>query len=238
MKKYTAIVLSAGKGSRMKSEIPKQYMDLLGKPVIYYSLKAFEDSPIEDIVLVTGESDIEYCRNDIVEKYGLSKVRRIVAGGKERYDSVSKGLEAIAELGNCDYVMIHDGARPMLDKEMIERLMRAVEEKEACVPGMPVKDTIKIADDAGFAAKTPDRKKVWLIQTPQTFSYSLICQAYKKLYMDMQAGKAVPPITDDAMVAEYAFDRNSYLVEGSYQNIKITTPEDLDVAALYLSHRQ
>lgn len=226
MKKYTAIVLAAGQGKRMKSKVQKQYLLIKEKPVLYYSLRAFEQSPlISDIVLVTGKEEIEYCRKEIVEKYGFSKVSKITEGGKERYHSVYEGLKTVE---GADYVLIHDGARPFIDHELLERVCTAVEQYEACVVGMPVKDTIKIADEDGFAAQTPDRRKVWQVQTPQAFDYALIKSAYEKLMEEEPEG-----ITDDAMVLETMTDHQVKLVEGSYRNIKITTPEDLDVATVF-----
>ena len=224
--KNVAIVLAAGQGKRMKSKVQKQYLLLKGKPILYYTLNAFEKSPlISEIVLVTGKDEIAYCQKEIVENYGFSKVQKIVAGGKERYHSVYEGIKAIE---TADYVFIHDGARPFVDGEMIARVCDAVAEHKACVVGMPVKDTIKIADDAGFAEQTPDRRKVWQIQTPQTFEYQLIKGAYEKLLAEEPEG-----ITDDAMVVETMTDHKVKLVEGSYRNIKITTPEDLDIATIF-----
>lgn len=146
-KKYTAIILSAGTGSRMKSNMPKQYMELLGQPVIYYSVKAFEDSPVDEIVIVCSADYIEYFRHSIIEKYGFKKVKAIVQGGKERYNSVYEGLKAA---NGTDYVLIHDGARPLVDNEIIVRSMHTVEKEKACVAGMPVKDTIKVSDELGI----------------------------------------------------------------------------------------
>ena len=177
--KNVAIVLAAGQGKRMKSKVQKQYLLIKEKPVLCYTLSAFENSSlISEIILVTGKDEIAYCQKEIVENYGFSKVQKIVAGGKERYHSVYEGIKAIE---TADYVFIHDGARPFVDGEMIARVCDAVAEHKACVVGMPVKDTIKIADDAGFAEQTPDRRKVWQIQTPQTFEYQLIKGAYEKL---------------------------------------------------------
>lgn len=227
-----AIVLSAGSGRRMGSDIPKQYLNINGKPVIYYSLKAFEDSEVTKIVFVCGESDMEYCRRDIVEKYHMKKVVKIVPGGAERYDSVFQGLKA---LGSADYVLIHDGARPMITADMIARSLEAVRVDKACVLAMPVKDTIRVVDADGYALQTPDRSTLWTVQTPQVFSYDLIYGAYARMEEDRRAGRTLPPITDDAMVVEYAFGKRVRLVEGSYENIKITTPEDLLVAERFLS---
>ena len=156
--KYTAIVLSAGSGSRMKSSVPKQYMDLLGKPVLYYSLFAFQTSDVDEIILVTGAKDIEYCRKQIVDKYSLTKVKHIVPGGDERYKSVYEGLKAAK---GADYILIHDGARPMLDKDIITRSMISVKKDRACVVAVPVKDTIKIVDEDNYAVSTPDRSTLW-----------------------------------------------------------------------------
>ncbi|MCI6006124.1 MAG: 2-C-methyl-D-erythritol 4-phosphate cytidylyltransferase [Blautia sp.] len=225
--KCTAIVLAAGQGKRMNSKIQKQFIELKGYPVLYYSLNCFQKSPlIQDIVLVTGESVLSYCKNEIVDKYGFTKVTSIIAGGKERYDSVYAGLRACV---NCDYVFIHDGARPFITEEILERGLEGAKETGACVIGMPSKDTIKIADESGFVKETPNRSRVWAIQTPQIFSYPLIRGAHESIRK-----KDMTAITDDAMVVEQETGTGIRLVEGSYQNIKITTPEDLTVAEAFL----
>lgn len=225
--KHTAIVLAAGRGSRMKTDIPKQFLKLNGKPVLYYSLKAFEDSFIDEIILVTGEDQEEYCRTEIVEKYRFTKISRIISGGRERFDSVYRGLCALKE--DC-YVYIHDGARPFVDMQILQRARQCVKKNKACAAGMPVKDTIKMVDDDGFVVKTPLREYVWQIQTPQVFSYSIVKKAYDKLYeIPDRSG-----ITDDAMVVERMLEHPVKLFEGSYQNIKITTPEDLPIAEIML----
>lgn len=222
MKKYVAIVLSGGSGKRMNSQVHKQYLLIKEKPVIYYALKAFQESNVDEIVLVVGSGEIDFARNEIVEKYCLSKVTKIVEGGKERYHSVYEGLKAAED---ADYVLIHDGARPFVNQDIILRSMEAVKEYGACVAGMPVKDTIKIADESGYAAETPERSKVWMVQTPQTFSYELIRDAYCRMLQNENTS-----ITDDAMVVETMTDTRVKLVEGDYRNIKITTPEDLLIA--------
>ncbi len=232
MNKYAAIVLSAGVGSRMKSDIPKQYMDLAGKPVIYYSLKAFEDAGFSSIVLVCGKDDVEYCQKEIVKKHGLKNVTAVVPGGKERYHSVFEGLKAVDK---ADYVFIHDGARPMISQEIIGRLKNAVEKEDAAVAGMPVKDTIKIVDEEAYVTDTPERQYVWQVQTPQCFSFSIIYDAYKSVIQDEEEGWTIPKITDDAMVLEYATNHEVKMVEADYRNIKITTPEDLLIAEVFLA---
>lgn len=226
--KYTAIVLAAGSGKRMNSQVHKQYLIIQDRPVLYYSLKAFEDSAVDEIVLVVGKGEEKFCRKEIVDKYGISKVKAIVEGGKERYHSVFEGLK---QTSDADYVLIHDGARPFVNQDIIRRCMQEVQKYQACVVGMPVKDTIKIADEEGYAKQTPDRKNVWMIQTPQTFSYALIYEAYEEMLKTEDTA-----ITDDAMVLERIKGKKSKLIEGSYRNIKITTPEDLLIANVYLQH--
>ena len=240
-KRCTAIVLAAGSGSRMKSGVAKQYMLLRGKPLIWYALRAVEDSAvIDDCILVTGAEDITCVQEEIVERYAFGKVDRIVAGGRERYDSVYQALKVIKagdmRMPNRDgYLFIHDGARPFLTEEILRREYEAVERFRACVTGMPVKDTIKIADKEGYAARTPDRSLVWQIQTPQVFESALIIEAYEKLMQEKdRLAAAGIRITDDAMVVETLMDLPVRLVQGSYENIKITTPEDLAVAEAFL----
>lgn len=241
-KRCTAVVLAAGSGSRMKSSVAKQYMLLNGKPLIWYALNAIETSEIiDDCILVTGAEDLEYVRDEIVEKYGFHKVDTITAGGAERYLSVGNALDVIAnenmKVPNRDgYVFIHDGARPFLTEGILRNTYEAVQQYHACVAAMPVKDTVKIADADGFAAATPDRKLVWGIQTPQVFDTQLILQAYGKL-REHQAeldSKGIM-VTDDASVVELFTDQKVKLVEGSYMNIKITTPEDIHTAESFLS---
>ena len=226
--KYAAIVLAAGSGKRMNSQVHKQYLIIQDRPVLYYSLKEFEDSAVDEIVLVVGKGEEKFCRKEIVDKYGISKVKAIVEGGKERYHSVYEGLK---QTSDADYVLIHDGARPFVNQDIIRRCMQEVQKYQACVVGMPVKDTIKIADEEGYAKQTPDRKNVWMIQTPQTFSYALIYEAYEEMLKTEDTA-----ITDDAMVLERIKGKKSKLIEGSYRNIKITTPEDLLIANVYLQH--
>lgn len=228
MGKYAAIVLAAGSGSRMNTQVHKQYLLLQGKPILYYSLKAFEESSVDEIILVVGKGEITYCQTEIIEKYHITKVSHIVEGGKERYHSVFEGLKYTEK---ADYVLIHDGARPFLNQQIIRQSMDAVIKYQACVIGMPVKDTIKIADDDCYAKETPERKKVWMIQTPQTFERKLIYDAYEKMLQNEDSA-----ITDDAMVLERVTGKKTKLIPGSYRNIKITTPEDLLIADVYLEN--
>lgn len=231
----TAIVLAAGQGKRMGTKIQKQFLDLKGKPVLWYSLHAFEMSEwIDEIILVTGEDLISYCKEEIVERYGFQKVHAVVAGGAERYHSVYRGLQAISDVEQR-IVFIHDGARPFLTEDMIERVYKETLDHGACVVGMPVKDTIKIADENGFIRETPKRSLVWQIQTPQVFDAELIVPAYRQVIEREQEllDKGVQ-ITDDAMVVETMCAHPVKLVQGSYENMKLTTPEDLKVAEAFL----
>ena len=221
MEKYTAIVLAGGSGKRMGLSVKKQYIEICNKPLLYYSVHAFEKSDVDEIVLVVTPGDENYVKKEIVEKYGFKKVSAIVPGGKERYNSVYEGLKVT----RGDYVLIHDGARAFVTKEIIRRAMDGAKEYGACVVGMPVKDTIKVADDDGYVKDTPERSSLWMVQTPQAFSYPLVKDAYEKVLAKDATG-----VTDDAMVVELATDQKVKLIEGSYDNIKVTTIDDLDVA--------
>ena len=241
-KRCTAIMLAAGSGSRMKSDVAKQYMRLCGKPLIWYALHTIEESSvIDDCILVTGAEDVSYVKNEIVKYYGFHKVDSIVAGGQERYDSVYQALRVIAagkmKTSNKDgYVFIHDGARPFLTEEILQRCYEEVQTSKACVAGMPVKDTVKIADRDNFSVQTPDRTLVWQIQTPQVFDSSLIIEAYEMLMRkkdELISGGI--KITDDAMVVETFTDTPVKLVQASYENIKITTPDDMLIAEAFVS---
>lgn len=231
-RRTAAIVLAAGSGKRMGGSTKKQYMLIKEKPVVYYSLKAFQESFVDEIVLVVSPGDMAFCQKEIVDRYGFDKVLHIVEGGKERYHSVAFGLNSISD---CEFVFIHDGARPMVTGEILERALDCVVEYEACVVGMPVKDTIKIADEKGIVVSTPDRNLVWMIQTPQVFAFSLIKEAYGKLIQQEKelAEKGIS-VTDDAMVVETLTGHPVKLAFGSYENIKITTPEDISIAENFL----
>ena len=235
-KNTAAVVLAAGQGKRMQSSVAKQFLLLAGEPVVCHALRAFEESEVDTVVLVTGADEIAYCRKEIVEKYGFQKVVDVVAGGKERYHSVYEGLCALSgTLSEEGIVLIHDGARPMVTGEIITRTIEAARKHGACVAAMPVKDTIKVTDADGFAVMTPDRSTLWQMQTPQTFVYKLVHGAYTKLFSDESYQKG---ITDDAMVVESMCGRRVKLVEGSYENIKVTTPEDMIVAECFLNKRK
>lgn len=216
----------------MQSEVPKQYMLLDGKPLLYYSLRAFEESEVEQVVLVTPEGEEEYCRRQIVDAFGFRKVIGIVAGGAERYASVWNGLQYLYETkkeGLPEYVLIHDGARPLVTPQLIERLTTEVMSYGACVAGMPVKDTIQMTDEQGVITLTPKRESLWIAQTPQAFDFSLVYEAYEQLMKESEI-----QVTDDAMVVGLYRDVPIQMVRGSYANLKVTTPEDLILAEAML----
>ena len=215
-----AIVLAAGRGKRMESDTPKQFLHIENEMILEKTLRVFEaSSVIDEIILVTGEDWVDFCREEVVAKNDFKKVSEIVVGGAERYDSVYAGLLACPE---ADYVMIHDGARPFVTEAILKRVDEAVREYDAAAAAVPSKDTVKIVDENGFVVSTPDRRRVFNMQTPQAFNYTLIRGAYEILKEGSMAG-----ITDDAMVIERSGLGRVKLVMGSYSNIKITTPEDL-----------
>lgn len=223
--KVCAIILAAGSGSRMRSKTKKQFMEIKGKPIIWFALNAFQESNVDEIVLVTSGEDIEFCKR-IVERYGISKVTKIVEGGKERYNSVYNGLRQV----KCDYVLIHDGARPLVSRKIIEDCIEGVKEYKACVAGVPVKDTIKIADENGVVVSTPPRDKMWITQTPQAFEYNLLKKTYDNIEENGNNN-----ITDDAMVVEKYSNAKVKFIESSYKNIKVTTPEDIGICEMFLN---
>lgn len=228
--KCIAILLAAGRGKRMGSDIPKQYILLKDKPILYYSLNQFQKCDfIDEIILVTGKEEISFCKKNIVDKYSFNKVTNIIEGGKERYHSVYYALQTIKE---CNYIFVHDGARPFIENDMIRKLYRAVKEHDACVVGVKTKDTVKVADEEGFISITPDRSKIWNVQTPQVFQWDIIKRAYDRL-MKIDCDQ----VTDDAMVVETMLNHKVKLVEGDYQNIKVTTPSDLVIANAFLDEK-
>lgn len=221
MDKVCAIILAAGKGKRMGANINKQFLKLNDKPILYYTLKAFsEHEAIDEIILVAAKNEVAYCKNEISDKYNINKITKIVEGGKERQDSVLKGLKAI---GQCDIVLIHDGARPFVSKAIIDNGIKYTKLYGASACGVVPKDTIKMRNLEGISDGTLERDKMFCVQTPQVFDYRLILDCHIKV----NGEKVI--VTDDTMVVE-KYNNKVYLYEGSYNNIKITTVEDLIVA--------
>ncbi len=226
MIKNTAIVLAGGSGSRMNSDIPKQYIEIEGKPILAYSLIIMEQNPIiDEIILVTRKEDVDYCRREIVNKFNINKVTNIVPGGAERFLSVYEGVKASA--GN--YLWIHDGARPCLSDELLVRLGRDVEEYGATITAVPSKDTVKVIKN-GFVVNTPNREDIWMIQTPQVFE----AKSIKEAYVNMFSSPSEQNITDDAMIMENYGSKKVHITMGEYTNIKVTTPDDILSVEKYL----
>ncbi len=223
MVKAVAVVPAAGYGSRMKTEIKKQYLSLDGVPVLGHVLKVMDAAPvIQSIVIITGPGEEEYCRLAIVDKLGINKVTAIVPGGKERQDSVYNGLLALSP--DTGIVLVHDGARPLLRPEGLEEVVTAAVKYGAATLAVPVKDTVKLAGEDGFVSRTLPRERLWLTQTPQAFRYDIILSAHHKAREGGFTG------TDDAGLVEH-LGLPVKIVPGAYENIKITTPEDLIVAS-------
>ena len=224
--KSTAIILAAGSGKRFSSDKKKQFVELFGKPVLYYSLKAFSESNVDEIIVVTSKDDIDFVKEDIVKKYGFTKVTSIVEGGAERYDSVYNGLKVCG-----GYIcLIHDSARAMISVELINRCIEETLKYRAVVPAVTPKDTIRVRN-AEFGGETIDRNTLCIIQTPQCFDIALIKSAFEGLY---KTDYKTLGITDDAMVVEKFTDAKVRLIEGDYKNIKVTTPEDIVIAKAFL----
>lgn len=215
----SAIILAGGKGKRMNSSISKQFIEIKGKPIIYYTIKKFNDNKkIHNIVVVLSEEEIEYFKENILKKYNL-KVDKIVIGGDERQDSVYNGLKSL-ENSETDIVLIHDGARPFISDRIIDDGIKYATIYGACAPGVMPKDTIKIKGESNFSIDTPNREMLVAIQTPQVFNFKEILECHKKVKIDKIA------VTDDTMVVE-RYGNKVYLYDGEYTNIKVTTPEDL-----------
>ncbi len=248
---FSVILLAAGSGLRMGGDTKKQFIKVSERPLIYYPLRAFEECGAGEIVLVVAAEDMDFVKQDIIGRFGFTKVSAIVSGGAERYLSVYEGLKRVTK----PYVLVHDGARACVTAQVIEAVMRETAEYEACEAAVPSVDTVKLADDNGFVKMTPDRSRVWSIQTPQGFRTELLREAYERLFAVGKvsvsvkgakrpvftgkgstvseknvSGNPFTGITDDAMVVERAFpDQKIRLVMGSYDNIKVTTPKDLAI---------
>ncbi|MCY6957336.1 2-C-methyl-D-erythritol 4-phosphate cytidylyltransferase [Clostridium brassicae] len=218
MNNTCAVILAAGKGSRMRAEINKQFLKLKEKPILYYTLKSFcESEYIDNIVLVVAKNEKDYCSKNVINEYNINKIKAIVEGGSTRQESVLNGLRAAK---GCDIVLIHDGARPFVQNSIIENGIKYAKTYGASACGVNSKDTIKLRDSNGFSTGTLDRNILFCVQTPQCFRYDVILKCHERAVLeDIQA-------TDDTMIVE-RFNHKVYLYDGSYNNIKITTPEDL-----------
>lgn len=225
----SAVVVAAGRGTRMNRDINKQYIEILGKPMLARTLEVFENcSAINELIVVSNTDEIIYCKQNIIDRYEFNKVKAIVAGGVTRQQSVYNGLREVSP--DTAIVAIHDGARPFADDECIIASIEAAAEYGASGVAVPVKDTIKVVDSEGFVVDTPNRSNLWAIQTPQTFKYPLVMEAHRKALENNFSA------TDDAMLVE-RMGVKLKIVQGSYINIKITTPEDIAMAEAILESR-
>ncbi|EQK46593.1 2-C-methyl-D-erythritol 4-phosphate cytidylyltransferase [[Clostridium] bifermentans ATCC 638] len=213
------VIVAAGTGSRMKKDINKQFIKLKNKEIVAHTIEKFYNSEnIDDIVVVIREDEEEYFNKNIKEKYGFTNIK-VAHGGNERQDSVFNGIKMLKK--ECEVVLIHDGARPFVTEDIIKRSINKANEHNAIVVGVKVKDTIKVVSDNGNIIDTPNRSYLWAVQTPQVFKYDIIKKAYEDAYNNNYYG------TDDAMLVE-RIGYNVKMIEGSYNNIKITTQEDLE----------
>ena len=227
--KSITILLAAGRGSRFMSDKKKQFVHIDGRPLLYYSLKAFNESNVDEIIIVTSKEDIEYLRKEIVLKYSFTKVTDVVIGGSERYDSVNSGLNSIED--DNSICLIHDSARAMVSIELINKCIEETYKYPAVIPVVSMKDTVRVRKN-GFGGDTLDRDSLCIVQTPQCFDTKLIKSAFKKMY---KSDYKKMGITDDAMVVEKFTSTKIRLIDGDCRNIKVTTLEDIEIAKAFLS---
>jgi len=228
--RVAAVIPAAGAGVRMGGKRPKQFLELGGMPVVARTLGVFQSCPAVDfIVLVVPGPEVDACAG-LVEAYGLGKVRKVVPGGARRQDSVRLGLEACA--GDCEFVLIHDGVRPLLTADLVERCVRGAFEHGAVIAALPAKETVKEADSEGVVVRTPDRRSLWLVQTPQAFKTREILGAHRRALEE-----GWDEMTDDALLLERIGVRVR-VIPGEEDNIKVTTPNDLEIARHLLEMRK
>lgn len=221
------VIAAAGQGSRMGTKTNKQFIMLNQKPVITYSLDFFEkQDAVDEIVVVTSAKELDFCRNEIIARNKYQKISAVLTGGQQRQDSVWSALQYLGQ--DTDYVAVHDGARPLLSADVLNRLLEAAEDWGAAIPGVPSRDTIKMINKDSFVRQTLDRNVIYSIQTPQVFKFKELYTAYK--YAEEEGFYA----TDDAALFEKYIGQVK-VVEGDYDNIKITTPLDLVIAQTLLT---
>lgn len=248
----TAILLAGGSGKRMGADRPKQFLEVAGRPLIWHSLNALEQSAVvDDCILVAAAGDIAYMQEAILRPGEFSKVKAVAEGGRERFESVWKGLQKLLELrgildgqffwakggASPEVILIHDGARPFLTEDILERCFLGALQDGACVAAVPSKDTVTIADGEGFEAQTPDRRYVWNVQTPQAFLADVLYDAFGKMAEELEGPDGLERlswITDDASVVAYYNHARIRLVQGDYRNAKVTTKEDLQIMEGFL----
>jgi 2-C-methyl-D-erythritol 4-phosphate cytidylyltransferase len=229
--KTVAVIPAAGAGLRMEAGLAKQFMELEGRPLLAVTVENFERcSAVESVFVVVPPDRVSYCKEKIVKRYALSKVRQVVPGGRRRQDSVRLGLEAAQ--GQFDLVLIHDGVRPFAEPEFLSRIVLAASRNRAVIPVLPLKETIKEVGKDGCVVGTVKRGSLRLVQTPQAFRYEDILSAHRRA-----EDEKWEEMTDDALLLERVGIPIT-VVEGLEENIKITTPYDLDLARFILSRRR
>lgn len=227
--KSIALIPAAGMGKRMGASINKQYLQLIGVPLVARTISVFENSPLIDaIYLVVPAEEIPYCLEHIIGAYGFSKIVAVVPGGKERQNSVMNGLKAMREhVSDDDVVLIHDGVRPLVTEQILRESITTAKQHDGALVAVPVKDTIKTVQNE-IVKDTPPRESLWQAQTPQSFRFGKIFQAHLSAEADGFSG------TDDASLIEHV-GGEVHIIRGDYRNIKITTPEDLILAEAFMS---
>jgi 2-C-methyl-D-erythritol 4-phosphate cytidylyltransferase len=229
MSKVTVLVPAAGSGRRMGKATAKQFLPLGAKPLLAHTLLAFQRSPeIDEIIPILSSEDMEACLRDVIEPNHLTKVKTLVVGGRERQDSVYNGLRKLGP--DAEIVLVHDGVRPFVTAAMIEQCIEHARKGDCVAVGVPLKDTVKEVDDRGVVRATLERNRLWAVQTPQAFPAGILRQAYEDAYARKLSA------TDDATLVERA-GYEVRIIMGSYENIKITTPEDLVLAGEILKGR-
>ena len=226
--KTVAIVPGAGAGIRMGGEKAKQFLEFDGKPLLALTMEKFQACPVIDsIILVAPVNELEFCKNEIIERYGLNKVEKIVPGGERRQDSVRLGIEASG--GEYELVLIHDGVRPFIETGLIEQVVDSAMENRAVITALPAKDTVKKVDENGFVLETYEREQVYLVQTPQVFRYEDIMAVHQKALLE-----GWDDVTDDALLIE-RMGIPVKVILGSEDNIKVTTPYDMELGHLLIN---
>ncbi len=226
-----AIITAAGSGTRMGIEQAKQFLDLVGRPLLAVTLEPFQKCrAVDAIILVVPSKDMDFCRKEIVAAFGFDKVKKVVPGGERRQDSVRSGIEATN--GEYGFVLIHDGVRPVIDEALIESVVKKSKTHRAVITALPAKETVKEVTGLGEVVKTYDRNRVWLVQTPQVFRYKDIAAAHQKALFE-----GWEEATDDSLLVE-RLGIPVNVIEGSEKNIKVTTPDDLELARFFLGRDQ
>lgn len=227
----TAVVPAGGQGVRMDSSVPKQFLTFGGIPLLVHALQTFESSPIiSEIILVVPESDCDHCRNKIVPSHSIKKVKQVVAGGRKRRDSVLNGLQAASS--STEIFVVHDAVRPFLTESMIDEVVEAARKYGAAIVAIPTRDTVKRVDSKGFINETVSRDDLWLAQTPQAFQRDLLLRAHQQGQVD-----GCFDATDDAFLVE-RLGLSVAVVQGNSDNIKLTRPEDFQMAQAILAAKR